>query len=420
MPDTDYRSPMTDSQLGQAARRVRRWLGAAEMDALLGATSEDDAVQRLLANTPVVTPETVEDGWDLLEVQRAGHPQSSVGRWGGRCGWIGGVAVILAFVGLVVGLVVGVLGSEHDDAFEALPAMLGGLLLPVLGVLGAGGLLLLFLAGFLGSVATVVDIRHVVGWAAGRPGQVQRGLPAREPISGLLGWFVAVSITGWVVGGGVWIFAAWLSGEGDYQVRELVVVAVVACVVGYLAARAGRVVARAAAVADRHLFVLGKRERGLRLDVATSVAEPVLVVSSAMLVTYSAEEFTAYPLTSRLSEDELRQRHQEGAVDGHTKVVSTPGSAPLVTREDTTDEHHTDRHWQREYAGGWLVATGLTQDFRRPAWLMVRDRPERFAEEVLPLFEGGFGLEEGSITQIPPERLPEEEVWLKDWVKGRS
>lgn len=419
MPDSGYRSPMTDAQRLSAAHRVRRWLGAAEMDTLLGATGEEEAAERLLANTPEVTAESVEDGWDLLEFARTERAPSSAGRWSRRCGWVGGVAVILAFVGLVVGLVVGVLSSEHDDAFEALPGMFGGLLLPALGVLGSGGLVLIFLAGFLGAWARVVDARHVVGWAAGRPGQAQRGLPTSEPISGLLGWFVAVCLIGWAVGAIAGIFAVWLSTQGDYQVRELVVVAVVACLVGYLAARGGRAADRAAAVADRHLFVLGRRERGLRLDVATSVAEPVLVVSSVIVAGYSAQEFTAYPLTVRLPEDDLHQRHQEGAVDGHTKVISSPGTAPLVTVE-TTDEHHNDRQWQREYAGGWLVATGLTLDFGRPAWLMVRDRPERFAEEVLPLFEDRLGLEAGSITLVPPERLPEGDYWLRAWVKGRD
>ena len=305
MPERGYRSPMTDAQRLSAAHRVRRWLGPAEMDALLGATSESEGVELLLANTPEVTAESVEDGWELLQFERTQRPQSSAGRWSRRCGWVGGVAVVLAVVGLVAGLVVGGLSSEREDAFEALPGMLGGLLLPILAVVGSGGLVLLLLAGFLGSVARVVDARHVVAWAAGRLGQAQRGLPTAEPISRLLGWFVVVSFIGWAVGAIGGVFAAWLSTQGDYQVAGLVAVAVVACLVGYLAAAAGRVVARAAAVADRHLFVLGRRDRGLRLDVATSVAEPVLVVSSVIVAGYAAQEFTAYPLTVRLSEEEL-------------------------------------------------------------------------------------------------------------------
>lgn len=421
MTESGYRSPMNATQRLHAASRVRRWLGAADIDALLGARREDEATELLLVNTPAVTPDSVEDGWDLLEFERVARPESSVGRWGRWCGWVGGLAVIVAFVGLAAGLVVGVVGTEHDDAFEALPGMLGGLLLPVLGVLGGAGILLVFVAWLLGSVARVLDARAVVRWAAARPGQAQRGLPTQEPISPLRGWFVAVSIISWGVGGIVGIFGIWLLGEGDFAVWGLLVTAAALCLVGYLSARAGRAIARAAAVADKHLFVLDKRERGLPLDVATSVAESVLVVSDPVVVTYSAEEFTAYPLTSRLPEEDLRTRHTIGAVDGHTEVISRPGVGPLVTRETTDHErHHDDHHWQREYAEGWLVATGRTLDFGRPAWLMVRERPERFAEEVLPLFEGELGLERGSVTLVPPERLPEGTHWLRDWVKARG
>lgn len=424
MAEADYRSALNPTQAHRAARRVRRWLGAEQVDLLLGATGEAQAARALLANSPQVTTESVQDGWDLLEAQRAGVPTSAAAVWTRRAAWAGAVALGAALLGLLVTLAGGFLASRAEEApndwLQAIAELVGGgarIGVP-LAVLCGVGATLLWVSFLLSRVARVADAREVVRWAAARPGQGQRGLPMVDPIRGLLSWFILTSLTGWGTGLVIGVFAFWYGRQGDFETWQFWLAAGALCLMGYLAAAGGRRIAGAAAVAQKHLFLLRHREDGLPMDVSTAVTEQFLLVCEQPGPGYGIEERTAYPLTTRLTVEELGAHHAYAA-GRKVSMVGDLDEAPLITRQVPAGSDGMDAQWQREYGGGWLVAQARTVDLAHPAWLMVKQDPARFMEEVLPAFGERHGAAPGSVRPVPHEQLPEGGSWLRSWVRER-
>lgn len=100
-------------------------------------------------------------------------------------------------------------------------------------------------------------------------------------------------------------------------------------------------------------------------------------------------------------------------------MVGKPGRGPLVTRRAPGPNDGMAARWQREYGGGWLVAQARA-DGDHPAWLLVTEDPERFVDEVLPLFDDRHGAATDSVRAVPHERLPEGATWLRGWVQDRT
>ncbi len=399
------------------------------MDTLLGVRGAE-AVDRLLANHPVVTGESVQDGLDLLADRRRTHPEGlAVERWGRRLSRLFGVVLVLLGVAGAL-LVVAVIWADSQDVqFEEFAARIGvsgaALVVPAL-VLLALAVVLTWVSTTWRHVIALGEARHTVRWAADRPGQLGRGLPVVEPFSGFTPWCVGPAVILWVLAALTLIFTAWLAGEGDFGLLDPLLVGVGLGLAGWLCLRGARALRHTATVASEHLLLLRPRERGLRMTPATALRERFLDLREGGTLlgrtfTYAAE-WTVYPLTTQLTVQELTRLREQSDHDLETEreLVGSPEQAPVVTVEKPGEESTLVGSFEREYAGGWLVAEARSRE-REHVWVVVRDRPERFAAEVLPLFGDRHGLEPGSIRLLDePQQVPTDGAWVDEWAETRS
>ena len=420
-------SGLTEAQRRRAARRLRRVLGRAEFDALFGAPGREAAVTALLGHQPVVTTRSVQDGLDLLEDKHRAHPDGlRAERVGARLSWLRNL--MMAVFGVVVVAVVVVMvwvtvdAEDEAAAFAVIEDDLGpvlgiGLLVPF-----ALSILLLWVTTSWRHVIAVADARFAVRWARDRPGQLERGLPVVEPVSGFRFWPLAGAVVSWGVGGLLGLVVLTMLGQDD-TLRVPILITLGFLLLGTLLFGAFRALRQTGAVATEHLCLLRHRRHGLRVDAATAVQEQFLVLTPGTFGTVSVREWTAYPFTVQLSAEQLRRRHEQARqeIDSELTVVGTADEAPLVTSEKPGEDDGADGRFGGEYAGGWLVARATQKATRRPAWVIVRSDPERFAEQVLPHFGDRHDLEPRSIVVLErPERVPSEHGWVREWVKERS
>lgn len=419
---------LSHSQRVRAARRVRRWFGPAPFDAMLGAGGRDQAVERLLANQPVVGVESVQDGLDLLAVQRRDHPGGTwVERLGTVVGWARNVCVTVFMVYALAMVVTAVIVSESGDGeeiFEDLAAWLGisaaTLVIPLLVLLGVTVFLHWCAAGWPHALA-LSEVRHAVRWAADRPGQAARGIPLVAPFAGLGPWLLGPAIVCWVVGGFLLIFVLWFSSsEGDWSWGVAGLVLALG-LLGPVLQRGWAALRRATWVANEHLLLLREREYALWVDPATALRERFLILSEGIFDTTNVQERTVYPLTAHLSREDLHRLRDENALLGEVTELTLIGErdqTPVVTRgeQGDPDSHGFESHLEDEYAGGWLVAEARETDRGALAWIVVPEAPERFATEVLPQFGDRSGLDPDSLRLL---QVPSDGPWLTNWVKNR-
>lgn len=411
----------TDAEQLTAAVRVRRWLGADAVDVLLGASGPDSAARALLATRPQVTEHSVQDGLDLVADRHRDHPDGlPAERWGARIARVRNLMGALTLVVLLALLVAGFVARQDtgvDDPFEALeaqtsPEVLRGAVLALLAPL-AVGVLLLWVTSVWRHVITLAEARYAVRWAASRAGQRGRGVPVADPFPGLAGPAMALSVMGWVIGGLALLLCLLVLSD---PVLALVLICLAAAVLlpTWPLMRWRREMRRAGAVASAHLLILGTRDDGVRLDVATSVQEHVLVVVQLPLTSrwHPSEERVVYPLTAVLPRDELARRHDQVDQDLAGLVAVGPRhEAPLVTVERNAEDHHLD---VERYSGGWVVALGTRSG--RPAALVVPSDPERFVAEVLPTLGDRHGLESGSLRVHEPRQVATGgSRWMQGW-----
>lgn len=424
MPDL----PRTAEGSLRAARGVRRWLGRRPMDELLGAHEPDASATHLLANRPQVSTDSVRDGRALLTDRLRDHPDGiPVERWGARLTLVRNVGMGLFVVGIVALLIAGFVltgGSGNEDPFEALGARLTPPWGTVIGIaIGAPfgvAAVLMWPTNVWRHVITLAEARYAVRWAAGRPGQLGRGLPVADPFVGLGGVLMGLAVIMLILAAITLFFAVLLAADGWWLVP---------CLLSALLGGLGWSLLRwrgrlrgMAAVAGEHLLLLGHRDDGLRLDVATSVREGFLLISQTFLPLVgerwsAVEERIVYPLTADLPPEEVARRHEQVDQDsGDVRLVGDRSTAPLVTLETPRQgegdnpDHHID---PSPYGGGWVVAR--TSHGGRLRAVVVRDRPESFRDEVLPLFGSRHGLDLGAVEWIEPHRVPEADSWIDGW-----
>lgn len=345
-----------DAQRRRDAARARELLGAEELDALLGAHGADDAVTRLLANHPVVGDQSVSDGLDLLTAQRQQPEGVSAGR---TSRWVSRVA------------------SARS--------------------------------------------RQALRWAAGRTGQLERGLPMVSPVRGADRVPRLVAIASWVLAP-IALLILWIVGEdGPALLPWVAALALVAHGACWLAV--ARRLRRAVAVADEHLFLLRERKHGLPVDAASALTEQFLEIHAGPFRVNYVREWTAYPVTAGLPQQDVDNRLAQLRSSVARKLLDVPDTRagdPIVHAERVERGEHTPTGGRLagEYAGGWLVAEALAQWDNGPAWLVVRDHPERFSDEVLPWFGARHEFVEGSIRRLDqPVRVPSDTDWIDGWVK---
>lgn len=421
---------LTDGQRRRAALRLRRWLGAEPMDALLGAQGADDAGTRLLANHPVVTSESVQDGLDLLAARRNDHPGGlRVERLGTvltRARVVAWTLFVVAAILLVAAAIILSDTGDSDLIFEELADRLGGsgavLVVPLL-ILFAVAVVLVWVTASWRHVIALGEARHAVRWAAGRPGQMTRGLPVVEPFNGFRGWLIGPAVICWSVAALTLAVVLWMAADGEIAVVPLLV-GVGLGLVGWLFFAAQRALARTARIANDHLVLLRPREHSLRMTPATALRERFLILKEGAFETTASEERTVYPFTVQLPADELKRLHEQNDQDLEPErtMIGAPDEAPLVTAEKPGDESTLEGYFEREYAGGWLVAQARTGDGawgrNRRAWIIVRDHPERFSQEVLPQFGDRHGLVPRSLRLLDePQQVWTEGAWIESWVK---
>lgn len=348
-----------ESRQRRDAALARELLGPAELDALLGAQSPDEAVTLLLANHPVVTGQNVQDGIELLAAQRE-WPADETEPRGSR--WL-----------------------FRSDAAQA---------------------------------------RHALRWAAGRPGQLQRGLPMVSPLDGVGFPPRIVAVLSWILAP-IALLVLWIVLEGGPDVLVPWGVFILMVLHGAWWFRRGQQLDRAAEVSQEHLFLLRHRKHGLPVDAVTALTEQFLEVHAAPFRVTSVREWTAYPVSRALPEEEVARRIAALRVTARSRNLEVPEGlerAPLVHSQWAEKGEHTPTggRFEEDYAGGWLVAEATVEWDHGPAWLIVRDHPERFADVVLPLFGDLHGFLEGSVRLVdPPERVPSGHRWIDEWVKAR-
>ncbi|WP_152190751.1 hypothetical protein [Georgenia satyanarayanai] len=430
-------SEMSQAQRRRAAARVRRLLGAGEVDRLVGTAGRRASVEALLTNRPARTVVSVQDGRDFLSSRRLDHPDGlgaeRLATLLSRLFWILGAAtVVAAVVALVVGMVVSGEDGAAADPFEALgelPGPGGRLLVLSLPVLLGATVLARWVLSFMRPVIALADARYAVRWAGARPGQLARGLPVVEPFTGLAGWLRVPAVVLWAAAGGAVLFALWLPTYDDGPPWGIYLLAAGLALLGMLPALGSRALSRAGAVAQDHLVVLTARRRGLRVDAATALQEQFLQVafrtplSRPSLGSFvSVREWTAYPLTAALDEAELRRRRTHAATElDDVTVASPPGQAPLVVMEQPGEHGGLSGRFDEEYAAGWLVGEAREPGSRDRVLLLVRDQPERFRTEVLPAFGQHHNLDLNTLVVLDrPEQLPSGRAWLESWVKEQS
>lgn len=428
---------MSDRQQRRAAGRLRRLLGAKEVDRLVGAASRSTAIEAILANQPVATGAIAQDGRDFLSSRRLDHPHGlRAQRLASLLSRLVLVLVVAFVLMAVVAVVLGMVASREDgaasdpfDALDELPGVGGRLVMLSIPILLGVTLLTRSLVSFMNPVIALADARYAVRWAARRPGQLTRGLPVIEPFSGFAGWLMLPAVLLWIVAGGAIIFALWLPTYDDGPPWDVYLVAAGLALLGALFALSGRELSRTGAVAQDHLTILTRDSRGLRVDAATVSQEQFLQVAFRALFSRtsrrtltSVREWTAYPLTSALDEAELRRRREHATSEMDDVTVFSPsGQAPLVTWEKPGEHVGPAGRFESEYSGGWLVGEAQEQGSRDRVLLLVRDHPERFRAEVLAAFGEHHNLDINSLVMLDrPEPLPSERSWLESWVKGKT
>ncbi|MFC4555646.1 hypothetical protein [Georgenia faecalis] len=428
-------SKMSGDQQRRAAGRLRRLLGAKEIDRLVGADSRSAAIDVLLANRPVRTGASVQDGRDFLTARRLDHPDGlraeRLASVLSRLFWVlAAIFVLAAVTALVLGMVASSEDGAASDPFEALGDLTGDggrLVALALVVPLALALLARWTLSFMRPVIALADARYAVRWAGARPGQLARGLPVVEPFSGFAGWLKVPAVLLWVAAGAAVLFALWLPTY-DGPAWDVYLAAAGLALLGFVPALGAREASRVAALAQDHLVILAGRKRGLRVDAATALQEQFLQVafrapfSRTSLGSFaSVREWTAYPLTSVLDEAELRRRRRHAVAELDDVDVSPAGQTPLVTSEKPGEHGGLSGRFDEEYAGGWLVGEAREQGSGNRILLLVRDHPERFRTEVLPAFGQHLNLDLNSLLVLdPPEPLPTEGSWLESWVKEKA
>ncbi len=428
---------MSDSQRRRAAARIRRLLGAREVDRLVGAAHRRAAIDVLLANTPDRTRTSVEDCRDFVSARRLDHPAGfraeRLTTLLSRLSWISFAVFCLVVVGaFVLGMVASGEEGADPDPFVALGDLTGdgGRLVALVVMIPFGvAVLARWALSSMDPAIALSDARYAVRWAGGRPGQLARGLPVVEPFSGFAKLLKIPAVLLWIAAGGVFLFALWLPTYDEGPPWDLHLVAAGLALLGALPALGSRQLARMGVVAQDHLTALTGRSRGLRVDAATAVQEQFLQVtlgnrtSRTSLGSFATvREWTAYPLTSVLDEAELRRRHEHAtSVLDDATVVSPPGQAPLVVVEKPGEHGGLSGRFDAEYSAGWLVAEARDEGSGARVLLLVRDRPERFRAEVLPAFGPYLRFDPNTLVVVdPPEQLPGGSGWMERWVKERS
>ncbi len=389
--------------------------GAQGLDRLLGTSGRAETVRALLRLDPVVGATSVRDGREFLADKRADHPDGvPVERWGPLVRRLRNTVGVLAGLALLV-LQLGGPGVPQQVAGTALSA------------LGLVGIVLIWVTSSWRAIVVAGDARYAVRWAADRPGQVERGLPVAEPFGGFRSTVLIFACV--VVALAVFLLAFWvkvLLDGTDYLPQVSIFVAAV-WLVGVLLIWLYRALGRAQQVANEHLFLLADDEKGLRVDASTIVAERYLVLSAGPLSASSffggvlVEERTIYPLTVHLSADELQRRYEEVSqnLDLPATWVGEPTQAPVVTVHEPRQESSAPSRWESAYAGGWCLAVGTVAGSSRPGWLIVREDPQRFIDQVLPLLDERSGFAPGSLTVMEPEPVGEDR-WFREFVAARE
>ena len=108
--------------------------------------------------------------------------------------------------------------GDSDLIFAELAARLGvseaALIVPLLVVL-AVAILLVWVTTTWRHVIALAEARHAVRWAAGRPGQVGRGLPVAEPFNGFRSWLIGPAVIASILAALTLAFTLWLPSQGQ-------------------------------------------------------------------------------------------------------------------------------------------------------------------------------------------------------------
>lgn len=356
---------MTPAQRVAAARRVRRLLGEVDVDALYGTSGAEATAQAMLSLMPTVGPQTLENGRGLVAHLAAQSAEAE--------------------------------GTEQSDLDRASAA---------------------------------------IRWAAGQPGALAGGIPLASPFRRIAGRWLGVTIVTGIVGAllvSVGLFVLGQSFDVEDRLFSLAFVIGPIAVFVPLLLRT-RTVMRAEAVAVHHLFLFEDADNHVGTDAATAVTESFLMVRTDTIpfinrtMTYLSER-TVYPMTAGLPPQEMRRRHARFGKPAGRTWVGAPEQTPLVTDLHRSGSEHdgTETTLARTYTGGWYVADATVgrhpTDSRSsgdPTRVVVKDRPDTWVEEVLPLFGDRSGLDEGSLRPRTPEQLPREREAMKRWLEQKT
>lgn len=405
-----------DRQDKAAARWVRRFSGARALDELLRARGRDHSLSRLLQNSPSGGERSVQDGWDLLEARRAAQLDGPSIHRVGQVLMNTLLVLVLVLAGLgVVTIVTMSLAGPGDEG--TLMKVLVVAVLTVIVLIAILGLAYYCVRG----LRILSELRFAVRWAKGRPGQLERGLPVAEPFTALRGPVMAVLFFLWFFCGFMVLVVIVAAVDGTSSL--LLPGSGIALVLFLVAAGVTRVflmMGRASSVAEQHLVLLRARNRGLRVDAATAEVNRVLIVTEQKHW-FDLSEVMVYPLTTRLPEDELRRRYEEGPSYNRegSHMLGDPGTVPLATIDNYTGEETALKvTWTEQYAGGWLVAEGIDPLFGEKVWFVMEDHPERFVDQILSQVGDRLRVKNDSVQVLEPLQLPGDSTWLKQWEKS--
>lgn len=392
-----------------AAARVRRALGAADVDRLLGVTasdgdgtgSQETAIDAVLAARPRPAGQAADDALDLARHLHARWPDGvPAERLRSPLSRAGPVLLAVAVLGAVAAI------ATRRPALAAVV---------VVGFVAGNALHLL--AARAAIRGRLTRARHALAWAAARPGQVERGLPLASPFRGGATAWKAVAVAATCAAALCAVALASVASSYsstvlDPELRGPGLLTAALLLLGVASMPRAVVLGRMARVARDHLFSVDDDPGPVAGDALSLDGETfLLAVRASPTGRAQLREHTVHPRTAELPAGDLRRRHaafvaadadDPSATGERTTWVGPPDQGPVVLhRSQLADPADT-----LAYLHGWHVADATFSGRSTKVFVAPDGVPARWVERVLPLFGDRHGLDPGSVRAVEPRRLP--------------